>query len=179
MRLRLLLVPLVAVLPALALAGAPASGQTASPCAPGGPTPQYPPAACGLSVALSQARPGTPIPVSGSGFAPASTVAVEFRGPGATLGTAQARPDGSFATTVVLPLDATPGTHVLAATGTDPLGRARELTATITVLGVTASRGVDLPRTGAGSVVPAGVAGVALTGVGALLVLAVRRRRAA
>lgn len=35
---------------------------------------------------------------------------------------------------MVIPADATPGTHTLASVGTDPQGRPRELTATITVL---------------------------------------------
>lgn len=167
---------LVAFLPVLVLAGSPASAQ-GSPCAPGGPTAQYPPSACGLTVAQSQVRPGQPLPVSGAGFRPGSTVSLELRSAPVSLGSAQAGAAGAFSTTVVIPADASPGSHTVAATGVDATGAARELTATVTVLG--AAAGADLPRTGAGFAVPAGTAGVALVGVGALAVVASRRRRTA
>ncbi|MGH9177231.1 MAG: hypothetical protein ACRD0N_01565, partial [Acidimicrobiales bacterium] len=98
-------------------------------------------------MAATRVPPGTPLPVSGSGFAPNSTVTIEFRSAPVMLATTQANRAGVFATTVTTPADAAPGDHVLAAMGVDPAGRPRELTATITVAGATASRDADLPRT--------------------------------
>lgn len=178
MRLRLLLSPFVALLPVLALSGAPASAQ-ASPCAPGGPTAQYPPSACGLALGKTEVRPGESLSVSGAGYRANSTVSLEFRSAPSSLGSAQAGAGGAFSTSVTIPADATPGAHTIAATGVDASGAARELTGTVTVLGAVATRGGDLPRTGASFALPAGLAGAVLLAVGSVAVLASRRRRTA
>lgn len=177
MRFRLLLFPFAALLPVLAVSGAPVSAQ-GSPCAPGGPTAQYPPSACGLTIAATQARPGESVALSGAGFRPNTTVALEFRSAPVSLGSAPVNASGVFSTTVVIPADASPGPHTIAATGVDPSGAARELTSTITVLGAQATSDV-LPRTGSSLTVPAGIAGIVLVGMGALAVVAARRRRTA
>lgn len=180
MRPRMLLCSLAVLLPVLASAPALAQGTPASgsPCSPGGPfTNQYPPSACGLALGTSEVRPGQRLPVSGSGFRPNSTVALEFRSAPVSLGTAQADAAGTFNATVVIPADATPGQHTLAATGVNPSGTPRELTAAVTVLGDETARGGALPRTGSASAIPTGLAALALMGVGSLVVVATRRRR--
>lgn len=187
MRLRVLLAPLVALLPVLVVSGPTASAQQGpppglgSPCAPGGPAAnnQYPPSACGLALGRSQVRPGEALSVSGGGFRPNSAVTIVFRSAPVTLGSATTDASGAFTTTVTIPADATPGTHTIAATGVNPNGTPRELASTITVLGAETARGGTLPRTGASMAVPVGISGAALVAVGSLAVLAARRRRAA
>lgn len=177
MRLRLLLFPVAALLPVLAVSGAPASAQ-GSPCAPGGPSARYPPSACGLTIAATQARRGESVTVAGAGFGPNTTVTLEFRSASApvSLGSAPVSASGTFSTTVVIPADAPPGPHAIVATGVDPSGATRVLSSTITVLGAQ-SISDALPRTGASITVPAGIAGTVLVGTGALAIVAARRRR--
>lgn len=178
---RFLLAASVAIVPLLLVGGAasaqqgPPAGQ-GSPCAPGGPSSQYPPRECGLSLGKSQLRAGDSVTVAGSGFAPA--VALEIRSAPMSLGSAQANGAGDFAATVVIPASLAPGVHTIAAMGTNLVGgAARETTATITVLGAPATRGTDLPRTGSSSNLAAGIGGVMLVGVGSLAVVGARRRR--
>ena len=182
MRVRYVLSLSVALVSALSLAwtgATPALAQVGSPCAPGGPTAQYPPAQCGLSISASQVTPGQPITVSGAGFRANSTVRIEFRSAPVTLTSVQANSAGVFSATVTIPADATPGTHTLAAIGVDAAGGARELTSTVTVLGAETARAGTLPVTGSSSTLPAGLAGIVLVGVGSAAVVAARRRRTA
>lgn len=166
---------MVALAPA---AGAQAQPQR-SPCSPGGPTAQYPPQACGLRLGQSTARPGERISVGGDGFAPNSRVRIEFRSQPVELASVTANSAGSFDTTVVIPANASLGQHTIAAQGTNPTppGGARELTATITIVGAAAAPGGTLPRTGAADALPLALGGAALVGIGAVAVVAARRRR--
>ncbi len=137
-------------------------------------TAQYPPAAQAQQLSSSQVRPGEPITVTGSGFAPSSTVTISFDTQ--VLGRTVARTDGVFTTTVTIPANATPGTHTIASSGINPDGTPRRLTSTVTVLGATANRGGTLPRTGIAGSLPLAVAGTLLIGVGTVAVRAARRR---
>lgn len=180
MRLVKILTPIALVL-ALLLAGAPAQSQTKSPCAPGGPSAAYPPKACGLRLAKGQAAPGETVGVEGDGYKPNSTVSIEFRSAPVHVATATTNGTGSFATTFVVPANATFGRHTVAGIGQKVNGEPLELTADITISaagtqGAGASRGGTLPRTGAFIAGAAGV-GVALIAVGAFVVASSRRRR--
>ena len=181
MRSRFLMVSCLALLCAPVLVG-PADAQTPrrSPCSPGGPAAQgYPPGDCGLAVSKNVLRRGESFTATGFGFAPSSTVPLEFRSAQVSLGSVQTDAAGSFATTLVVPADATLGSHVLAAIITNPAAERRELTAALTVVADTGTgSGTGLPRTGQASTIPASIAGAALIAVGTLVVLAARRKRA-
>ena len=84
-----------------------------------------------------------------------------------------------LSTTVTVPTNAAPGPHTITAVGTDPAGRPRQLNATVSVLGVQVTRGLDLARTGSSSTMPAAIAGVVLVAVGSAAIVAARRRRTA
>jgi hypothetical protein len=67
-------------------------------------------------------RADTPVEVTGSGFAPGSTVAIAWNDPdavGAVLATATAGPDGRFAATILVPSTAGVGRHRVVARGAD------------------------------------------------------------
>jgi hypothetical protein len=153
----------------------PAASQAGgSPCAPGGPNnsnnpnrTQYPPQECGLRLGQSQARPGEDVSVAGDGYRGNSPVAIEFRSVPQNVGSATATGAGSFSTTIRIPTDATVGRHTIAATGVNPDGSARELTADVTIVAAAAAaRPATLPRTG-DSPAPLLVIGGTLVALGA------------
>jgi hypothetical protein len=89
-----------------------------------------------------------------------------------TLGSTTANADGSFRTTVTIPLSTEPGVYTLtASSGGDVLG-------VVTIRVVAASGAGGLPFTG-GNVVPGLAVGAGLIVAGGLLLLGVRRRRRA
>ncbi|MBW3614449.1 MAG: LPXTG cell wall anchor domain-containing protein [Actinobacteria bacterium] len=138
---------------------------------------QYPTQQGTLQTNQTAARPGEPITVSGGGFAPNSTVTINFDTQ--VLGTTTTRPAGDFTTTVTIPANATPGAHTLAAVGTGANGAPRRLTSTVQVLGTTAQRdGGLLPRTGDALTPPLAASAALLIGAGSVAVVATRRRRA-
>lgn len=59
-------------------------------------------------------RPGDTVPVTGVGFAPGETVAIDFAG---AAGTAEVGPDGRFTASVTVPADAQPGTLTVTVVG--------------------------------------------------------------
>ncbi|MGY1742204.1 MULTISPECIES: fibronectin type III domain-containing protein [unclassified Blastococcus] len=119
---------------------------------------------------------GQTITVSGSGYAPFSTVTVLVYSSPTVLGTVEADANGAFTFTGKLPAGLAAGSHTLVAAGVDADGNPRYLTQAITVGGPTGSGG--LAYTGADIAVPA-IGGLAALAVGGGLVLAGRRRRAA
>jgi len=188
MRRRALLISVVAWLPIVFPSVPPASAQArpGSPCAPGGPAAngQYPPRACGLAIGRNRARPGERLTVTGAGFRPHSTVALEFRSVPVSLGSVDAGADGAFSTSVVIPAGATRGVHTIVATGTGASGQALELTSTVTVLAsntrVLGERVVRGASTRSWApVLAGGVGGIALVGLGSVALLRGRRRRTA
>jgi hypothetical protein len=148
---------------------------------------QYPPSSGGLAVSTSEASPGAEVTISGGGYAPNSDVTVTFESVPVVLAVVRADASGQFSARVRIPVDATPGTHTLRATGVDAQGRPRVLSATINVTGgqappagTTSGGGAGshrgaLVRTGPATVVPVSIAGAALIAAGALLLLQVRR----
>lgn len=141
---------------------------------------QYPPNRGALQVSRSAARPGDPVTARGCGFRPGSTVNVDLvMGSQVTrVGTATAGADGGFELTFNVPANAPVGNHTLEATGVDPAGDVRALSATLRVIGGEQGRG-DLPRTGSDSTAPLVTAGAGLVLLGGAAVFAARRRRAA
>ncbi len=169
------------VLVALAPAASAQQSNPRSPCSPGGPAANnYPPQACGLRLGQSQARRGETVSVGGDGFRPGSNVRIEFRSQPVELKTVTADANGSFDTSIVIPMTASFGEHTIAALGTNPTppGGARELTGRITIVPpAAAGGGGTLPRTGLGSALPLALGGVGLLGIGTVAVVAARRRR--
>lgn len=157
----------------LALA-APANGQ------------QYPPGPFGVFVSDTTVFPGQTITITAGIFASGSTVTDTFFSQPVELGTATADADGIATLEGTIPLDATPGTHTITASGVAPDGSPLELSTTVTVLadddGVEApgagGTSGGLPRTG-GESVPIARIGAALLAVGGGLLFITRRRRAA
>lgn len=134
---------------------------------------QYPPRRGALQLSRSAARPGEPVTARGCGFRPGSQVTLDFFSQPVQVGTATAGADGGFAITFNIPTSATAGEHTVEATGIDPAGQPRVLSANIQVIG-----GADLPRTGSSSTTPLTAAGVGLVLLGTAAVYGARRRRA-
>lgn len=117
---------------------------------------------------------GASITLSGTGFAPGSTVELVAYSTPVKLGEAVVLADGSFSATVTIPTTLTNGVHHLVATGVDPAGNVRNLVVEVTVSGGTAV----LASTGFSTLPYLGTGAVALLAGGGLL-FAARRRNAA
>jgi hypothetical protein len=107
----------------------------------------YPPGAPSVGVSDAIVTPGESITVSGAGWLPGSLVDLTFESAPIALGTARVRADGTFSTTVTIPIAASPGTHFIVASGTAADGTQATATTTITVLA--AGGGAGAPGTGA------------------------------
>lgn len=151
---------------------------------------QYPPGQCKLMTSASAVRQGQFLTISGDGFTPGTTVS--FLMDGVVIGTAIADPSGHAEFSFRVPLGTSVGRHALSMSG-----GGRLLTGSVMVLlaatqgsvltgGTQAgaatgnqSSGGDsaLAVTGAGELVPLAGGGAALVGLGAMTMLAARRRR--
>jgi hypothetical protein len=94
----------------------------------------YPPASETLSVSTSAALPGEPVILSGSGYAPGTTITITFESTPRVVGVVRADGSGRFTAEVVIPPDATPGMHTLRATGSGDDGSTRVISAAIMVM---------------------------------------------
>lgn len=147
---------------------------------------QYPPGQFGVFVSDTTVVPGQTITISAGVFSPGSTVTFTFFSQPVTLGSATADADGVATIEATIPLNATPGTHTITASGVAPDGSPLEVSTTVTVLaaddGVAAAGagGIagGLPRTGEEPLPLARIA-AALLAVGGGLLFVTRRRRAA
>lgn len=149
---------------------------------------QYPPTVGTGNVNRSTVKKCQCVIFSGDGFAPGSPVTITDNGRFVARVTADRR--GTFRHRVCFDEKRAEGRHDLLATGTNPSGGAHEVRATVFVRGDTCFRRGDeihdeslwrdLPRTGAGSTVPALLLGFGLvtTGSGVLFVAKHRRRLA-
>lgn len=144
------------------------------------PFPAAPPAGAGAlstpagtSSALHQ---GSTMTVSGSGYAPFSSVTVLIYSSPQVLTTVVADASGSFTATVTVPAGLPSGNHTLVASGVDNSGVLRYVTLPVTVTGGTAT--ARLAYTGV-AVAPMLGGGLAAIAVGAGLLVLSRRRRAA
>jgi LPXTG-motif cell wall-anchored protein len=138
---------------------------------------EYPPGQCQLLLSQSAAAAGARVTVSGSGFEPASAVALSAGS--ASLGRATADSAGGFTTSFVVPSSLAPGGVAVLATGVDATGAARQLSADFTVLPSATSRaasGRGLPKTGSSATVPLISVAVGLLCIGAIAVVSSRRR---
>ena len=112
----------------------------------------YPPAEETLAVSTSVALPGEPVTVSGSGYAPGTTVTITFESTPQVVGVVTADASGRFTAEVVVPPDATPGMHTIRATGLGADGTTRMIAAAIRVIDPAA--GAADGATGAGGGAP-------------------------
>lgn len=151
----------------------------------------YPPNICAtLSVSTTTPLVGESITVTGTHFDPNSTVRLELRPPGSTLGTAHSNAQGQFSIGVTMPANAS-GRHDIVAVGgnaapgpgcpADP-SQALDIQST----GGASSSGGPGPNGGGGGPAMTGVdiagliaAALALLGVGYLVNRGGRRRRRA
>ena len=143
--------------------------------------PSAPPAGDGhLQVAgptgslISTARPGARITLTGTEFAPGSTVTFVVYSTPLTLGAATADTAGTAVLTVTLPAGLELGRHTLVAYGTAGQGGPRSLTAAITLARAPNGNAV-LASTGTDLALPLS-AGLTLLTVGSLILLATRGR---
>lgn len=171
MRVRSLLVAMVAVAAALGTTVIPATAQTA--CVSGSGS-QYPPTAPSLQLSASSVLPGAQIQITGNCGAANGVVNLEFRSVPVALGSAMTNAQGTFSRSVTIPADATPGQHTIVATGAG-----FDISAAVNVLSSPASGSTNLPRTGAGHTVQLVIAGLALVLIGVFAVRTTRRKRTA
>src|SRR6266550_7197281 len=170
------------------LAGA-ALGVIASALAPvaAGAQPIYPPQTGGLTVSATSVVAGSAVSVSGTGFAPASsvTVTVVVQDFGVVRSfTTKADSAGNVATSVLLSVA---GTATVTMSGADPDGVPRLLTSTVFVASPPSAAGppgqagppskAGLPNTGANVLSPLVIGGVLVLGGAGAIVAARRRRR--
>ena len=120
---------------------------------------------------------GKTITVSGSGYAPSSTVSVAIYSTPQVLTTVVTDASGNFTATVTVPAGLAAGKHTLVASGVDSSGNVRYVNLPVTVSASgTASAKPMLAYTGADVALPLTVGLVALSLGGGLIVV---RRRAA
>jgi hypothetical protein len=137
----------------------------------------YPPTTGTLTVSSSVVVPGQPVTVSGSGAGSGATVTITFASTPVVVATTTASAAGDFTATFEVPHEATAGLHTITATADGAvLG-----TVTVRVLAATSDENEKeggLPFTGLNLLLRVGV-GAGLILAGAVLLVAVRRRRAA
>jgi hypothetical protein len=127
--------------------------------------------------AISTITPGREIVLSGSGYAPFSTVALYVYSTPRSLGTVTADATGSFSTTVTIPAGLEAGAHHLVAAGVDPGGAVRYLRTDVTLPAASSSStGPELAWTGFEALPFAVAGGLAVVAGAGFLVLARRRR---
>jgi hypothetical protein len=113
---------------------------------------------------------GGSVSVSGSGFAPGSTVHVWVMSDPQYLGAVEVGADGSYSTTLPLPADLAFGDHTIQANGVTSAGEARSLN-----LGIELVASGELPATGSS---PAAPIASLLLAAGLIAFVATRRRPA-
>ena len=120
---------------------------------------------------------GQRVTLSGSGYAPGTTVTVLVHSEPQILTTIVTDAAGSFSVEVTLPRGLPAGRHTLVASGLDALGNVRTLTLPVTVARGTTRLG-ELASTGADTALPA-IGGLAAVAAGGALLLTARRRTTA
>lgn len=118
---------------------------------------------------------GKKITLTGSGYAPNSTVTVLVYSTPQVLTTVVTDASGSFTVEVTVPAGLPAGHHTLVASGVDPGGNLRTMTLPVTVVGGTTGQG-GLAYTGV-AVAPLLGGGVTAVALGAGLLVLSRRRR--
>jgi titin len=121
--------------------------------------------------ATSTVVPGKTVTVSGSGYAPNTTITLAIYSTPQVLTTTVTDASGNFTATVTVPAGLEAGNHTLVASGVDTSGNVRYVNLAVTVSG---SGKATLAYTGA-DVVPPALGGLAAVALGTGLIL-VRRR---
>ncbi len=151
---------------------------------------QYPPGQCKAELSASSVLPGQPLTVSGGGFPAGAVVQFVLHSKPVSLGSAVADASGTVTKKITIPSDTVPGAHFISMF--DPIS-GRYLTVNFRVVGAALGAGAastsmsqtqgfgggasSLATTGAGELAPIAGGGAALVGLGALTLLAARRRR--
>lgn len=169
------------------ISGAAAQTPPSSSCSPGGPsnpppTTQYPPASECVSPQASrtQAAPGQPVTVTGQ--CPVATgnptpVSFQLQPGNVDLGSTNSDGSGKYSFTFNVPSGTRPGNYQILVTCTEVLGAGRTRSVPLTVVAAAgAQRAGMLPRTGE-SPLPMAAGGATLVALGAMAVVATRRRR--
>jgi titin len=123
----------------------------------------------------STVAPGKTVTVTGTGYAPGSSVSVVIYSTPQVLTTIIADASGNFSVQVTIPAGLAAGSHTLVASGVDASGVLRYVTLPVTV---TSSGTAALAYTGADVGLPA-IGGLVAVAVGAGLLVARRRSNAA
>jgi hypothetical protein len=117
---------------------------------------------------------GSTVTLTGSGYAPNSTVSVYIYSTPTLLGTALTNGSGAFSQAFTIPASLAPGAHHLVSAGLDPSGNPRYLTSAVTV----AQASGTLAWTGF-ETLPVLGGGILAVALGAGLIVVGRRRRTA
>jgi hypothetical protein len=117
---------------------------------------------------------GSTVTLTGSGYAPNSTVSLYIYSTPTLLGTVTTDGSGSFSKAVTIPASLAPGAHHLVSAGLDPSGNVRYLVSAVTVAQATGT----LAWTGF-ETLPVLGAGLLTVALGAGLIVVARRRRTA
>jgi hypothetical protein len=88
-----------------------------------------------LTLNPTSAKPGDAITVTGAGYTSHTTVTVTFESAPVRLATPITHESGAFSAVVRVPSNAAAGVHTIKASGEDPGGGTRVLSASITILG--------------------------------------------
>lgn len=134
----------------------------------------YPPDSPTVGAGSSNVAGGASTTLTGAGWQPGSTVTFALEGK--TLGTATVAGDGTFSASVSVPC-VSAGSHTITASGTGSSGSAQSVTTSVTVTACATTTGT-LPHTGSETSALLTIMSVSLL-VGAVLVIAATRRRAA
>lgn len=148
----------------LAVAGKPGAGPPPTTTAP---TPTATPTtvvAAPLDVTSRSAHPGDEVTISGSGFTPRAPITISFDATTVAKGTTFADDKGRFTATVVVPADASSGSHHIKADGAARSGGQAVLVAQMSITGHRGHHSWLLPALMVAlTVLVAGGAGVVLT----------------
>ena len=137
----------------------------------------YPPAPAPLTLSSSTLLPGQTVTLSGGGADPGATVTITFASDPVVVATVVADGNGDFTATFSVPEDATEGTHTISAISNGVV----LATATVRILASTEENEEtegELAFTGSHTLQWLGVA-AGLIALGAVLLVTIRRRRAA
>ncbi len=138
----------------------------------------YPAEPEALTVSSSVVAAGGTLTVAGEGAEPGATVIFTFASEPVVVATTTADAEGAFSATFKVPADAEPGLHTISATSNGVVLATVEVRVTAAAAAAaTEAEESALAFTGANALLKVGI-GAGLVLAGAVLLLAIRRRRA-